>query len=249
MAQSFRKQLTEGKTLYGTLVTIPSPTVAEILAQSGFDWLFIDMEHSSISLQDAEGMIRASNNKAYSIIRCPSNDEAWIKRCLDTGADGIILPRINSKKEAEDAVRCAKYPPIGERSVGITRAHGYGMQFNEYMRRANEDVALILQCEHIDGVRELPDIARTEGVDAIFVGPYDLSASMNKTGKVDDPEVKDAINQISETCKKEEMPLGIFGTTPEAVKPYRQNGFTLLAVGVDSMMLAIQAKHLLEQLK
>ena len=72
---------------------------------------------------------------------------------------------------------------------------------------------------------------------------------MNKTGKVDDPEVKDAINQISETCKKEEMPLGIFGTTPEAVKPYRQNGFTLLAVGVDSMVLAIQAKHLLEQLK
>lgn len=249
MAPSFRKKLTEGKPLAGTLITIASPTVTEILAHSGFDWLFIDMEHSTITLQDAEGMIRAVNNKTHCIIRCPSNDEAWIKRCLDLGADGIILPRINSRREAEYAVRCAKYPPVGERSVGITRAHGYGMHFNEYMQRANDDIALILQCEHIDGVHALREIVQTEGVDAIFVGPYDLSASMNKTGKVEDPEVKDGINQIREICITQEMPLGIFGTTPEAVETYRQNGFNLLAVGVDSMMLANQAKHMVGQIK
>jgi len=249
MEPSFRKKLIDGECLTGTLLTLPNPQIAEILALAGFEWLFIDMEHSSISLSQAEEMVRAAGLRAYTVIRCPLNDEAWIKRCLDTGANGIILPRVNSKEEAEYAVRCAKYPPIGGRSVGITRAHGYGMQFNEYMQRANEDIALILQCEHIDGVRELPDIITTEGVDAIFVGPYDLSASMNKTGKVNDREVKEAIEQIRETCLHQEMALGIFGTTPEAVEPYRQNGFTLVAVGVDSVMLANQAKHLTGQLK
>ena len=247
MEPSFRKKLIDGESLTGTLLTLPNPQIAELLTLAGFDWLFIDMEHSSISLSQAEEMVRAACQRAYTVIRCPLNDEAWIKRCLDTGADGIILPRINSKQEAEYAVRCAKYPPIGERSVGITRAHGYGIQFNEYMQRANEDVALILQCEHIDGVRALPHILKTEGVDAIFVGPYDLSASMNKTGKVDDPEVKDAIHQIREISINANIPLGIFGTTPEAVEAYRNNGFNLLAVGVDSMMLASQAKHILEQ--
>jgi len=245
MKISLQKKLTDGQGLIGTLLTLPNPQIAEILTLAGFEWLFIDMEHSAITLPQAEEMVRAANSRAYTVIRCPLNDEAWIKRCLDLGADGIILPRVNSRKEAEYAVRCAKYPPVGERSVGITRAHGYGMQFNEYMQRANEDVALILQCEHIEGVRELLDIVRTEGVDAIFVGPYDLSASMNKTGKVDDPEVTDAINQIRETCIGEEMPLGIFGTTPEAVEPYLKKGFNLLAVGVDSVMIANQAKHIL----
>ena len=249
MKPSLRKKLSDGQSLIGTLLTLPNPQIAEILTLAGFEWLFIDMEHSAITLPQAEEMVRAANSRAYTVIRCPLNDEAWIKRCLDLGADGIILPRVNSKKEAEYAVRCAKYPPVGERSVGITRAHGYGMQFNEYMQRANQDVALILQCEHIDGVRQLPDIIKTEGVDAIFVGPYDLSASMNKTGKVDDPQVKDAINQIRETCISEEMPLGIFGTTPEAVEPYRQKGFNLLAIGVDSLMLANQAKHMMEQFR
>jgi len=249
MKTSFRKKLTGGQRLMGTLLTLPNPQVAEILTLAGFDWLFIDMEHSAITLPQAEEMVRAAGSAAHAVIRCPLNDEAWIKRCLDLGADGIILPRVNSKEEAQYAVRCAKYPPIGERSVGITRAHGYGMQFNEYMERANKDVALILQCEHIDSVRVLPDIVRTEGVDAIFVGPYDLSASMNKTGKVDDPEVTNAIGQIREICLKEDMPLGIFGTIPETVKTYLQQGFTLVAVGVDSLMLASQAKHILEQFK
>lgn len=249
MKKSFRKRLIAGENLSGTLLTLPSPQVVEIMALTGFDWLFIDMEHSSITLSQAEEMVRAAGASVHTVVRCPLNNEAWIKRCLDLGADGIILPRVNTKKEAEYAVRCAKFPPTGERSVGITRAHGYGVHFNEYMESANEDVALILQCEHIEGVRNLPDIIQTEGVDGIFVGPYDLSASMNKTGQVDDAEVKDSINQIRETCQRENMPLGIFGTTPEAVTPYRQEGFSLLAAGVDSMMIARQAKNLLHQLK
>ncbi len=249
MQPSFRKKLIEGEILEGTLLTLPAPQVTEIMVHTGFDWLFIDMEHSAITLSQAEEMVRAAGTSVYTVVRCPLNDEAWIKRCLDLGTDGIILPRVNSKQEAEYAVRCAKYPPVGERSVGITRAHGYGLHFDQYMRRANEDVALILQCEHIDGVRELPNIVKTEGVDGIFVGPYDLSASMNKTGKVDDPEVKASIHQIREICIKENIPLGIFGTRPEAVEAYRNSGFNLIATGVDSMMLANQAKDLIHKLK
>jgi len=249
MTQSFRKKLIEGETLIGTLITIPSPTVAEIMVQSGFDWLFIDMEHSAISLQDAEGMIRAVNNQAHCIIRCPSNDEAWIKRCLDTGADGIILPRINTLKEAQYAVYHAKYPPVGNRSVGISRAHGYGSRFNEYLERANEDVALIIQCEHQDALGNLPEMAGLEGIDAIFVGPYDLSASMNKTGQVEDPEVQKAIGKIQQVTQGAQKPLGIFATNPSGIKKWHGEGFSLLAVGVDSALLASGGKRMLKQLK
>ena len=249
MTQSFRKKLIEGEILIGTLITIPSPTVAEIMVQSGFDWLFIDMEHSAISLQDAEGMIRAVNNQAHCIIRCPTNDEAWIKRCLDTGADGIILPRINTLKEAQYAVYHAKYPPVGNRSVGISRAHGYGSRFNEYLERANEDVALIIQCEHQDALGNLPEMAGLEGIDAIFVGPYDLSASMNKTGQVEDPEVQKAIGKIQQVTKGAQKPLGIFATNPSGIKKWHGEGFSLLAVGVDSALLASGGKRMLKQLK
>lgn len=249
MAHSFRKKLIEGETLIGTLITIPSPTVAEIMVHSGFDWLFIDMEHSSIKLQDAEGMIRAANNQAHCIIRCPSNDEAWIKRCLDTGADGIILPRINTLEEAQYAVYHAKYPPVGNRSVGISRAHGYGSTFNEYLGRANEDIALIIQCEHRDALDELNQMVALDGIDAIFVGPYDLSASMNKTGQVEDPQVQKAIGKILQVTKQAQKPLGIFATTPAGIQKWHDEGFSLLAVGVDSALLASGGKHMLKQLK
>ncbi|HKL37913.1 MAG TPA: aldolase/citrate lyase family protein [Bacteroidales bacterium] len=249
MAQSFRKKLIEGETMIGTLLTIPSPAVAEIMVQSGFDWLFIDMEHSTISLQDAEGMIRAAGNKAHCIIRCPSNDEAWIKRCLDTGADGIILPRINTLKEAQYAVYHAKYPPVGNRSVGISRAHGYGSMFNEYLERANEDIALIIQCEHRDALGELDQMVALEGIDAIFVGPYDLSASMNKTGQVEAPEVQKAIDQIQQVTRKAQKPLGIFATTPSGIKKWQHQDFSLLAMGVDSALLASAGKQILKQFK
>jgi 2-keto-3-deoxy-L-rhamnonate aldolase RhmA len=249
MPTSFRKRLVGGETLRGTLITISHPEVAEIMALCGFDWLFIDMEHSSISLPDAEGMVRAAAPGAHSVIRCPSNDEAWIKRCLDVGADGIIIPRVNTRKEADYAVRHAKYPPTGDRSVGISRAHGYGQTFNEYISRANEDTALIIQCEHITAVDHLPEIVQTEGIDAVFVGPYDLSASMNKTGQVTDPEVTGAIDRIRHTCQQANMPLGIFGASASAVKPFEKQGFTLLAVGVDTALLASSGKNILEEIK
>ena len=248
MKQSLRKDLREGKSLTGTLLTLPSPEVAEILAKSGFDWLFIDMEHSAISLQTAQTIIQAASTQSYCVIRCPSNDEAWINRCLDTGADGIIIPQVKTQKEAEYAAHFAKYAPLGGRSVGISRAHGYGMDFNEYMERANEDTALIIQCEHIEAIDNLPSILDVKGIDCVFVGPYDLSASMNKTGQLKDPEVVNAIERISKMASESNMPLGIFGTAPEFVKAYKQKGFNLLTVNADILMLSRSAKDILQKI-
>jgi len=248
MKQSLRKDLREGKSLTGTLLTLPSPEVAEILAKSGFDWLFIDMEHSAISLQTAQTIIQAASTQSYCVIRCPSNDEAWINRCLDTGADGIIIPQVKTQKEAEYAAHFAKYAPLGGRSVGISRAHGYGMDFNEYMERANEDTALIIQCEHIEAIDNLPSILDVKGIDCVFVGPYDLSASMNKTGQLKDPEVVNAIERISKMASESNMPLGIFGTAPEFVKAYKQKGFNLLTVNADILMLSRSAKDVLQDI-
>jgi 2-dehydro-3-deoxyglucarate aldolase/4-hydroxy-2-oxoheptanedioate aldolase len=248
MKQSLRKDLIEGKSLTGTLLTLPSPEVAEILAKSGFDWLFIDLEHSAISLQTAQTIIQAASSQSYCVIRCPSNDEAWINRCLDTGADGIIIPQVKTQKEAEYAAHFAKYAPLGGRSVGISRAHGYGMTFNEYMERANEDTALIIQCEHIEAIDNLPAILEVEGIDCVFVGPYDLSASMNKTGQLKDPEVVNAIERIRKMASESNMPLGIFGTAPEFVKAYKEKGFNLLTVNADTLMLSRSAMDVLQNI-
>jgi 2-dehydro-3-deoxyglucarate aldolase/4-hydroxy-2-oxoheptanedioate aldolase len=248
MEQSLRKDLIQGKSLTGTLLTLPSPGVAEILAKSGFDWLFIDLEHSAISLQTAQTIIQTASSQSYCVIRCPSNDEAWINRCLDTGADGIIIPQVKTQKEAEYAAHFAKYAPLGGRSVGISRAHGYGMTFKEYMERANEDTALIIQCEHIEAIDNLPAILEVEGIDCVFVGPYDLSASMNKTGQLKDPEVVNAIERIRKMASESNMPLGIFGTAPEFVKAYKKQGFNLLTANADTLMLSRSARDVLQNI-
>lgn len=244
MKRSLRKDLLEGRVLTGTLLTLPSAEVAEILAKIGFDWLFIDMEHSSISLQQAQSIVQAAFPFSYCVIRCPSNEEAWIKRCLDTGADGIIIPQVKTKKEAQYAAHFAKYAPLGGRSVGISRAHGYGIEFNDYMQRANEDTALIIQCEHTEAIDFLPDILQVGGIDCVFIGPYDLSASMNKTGELQNQEVVTAIRRIRDMASQSGMPLGIFGIESEFVKSYENQGFNLLAVSMDVLMLGKSAKEI-----
>jgi len=249
MGKSFRQRLIAHEELLGTLLSLPSPEIAELLAKTGFDWLFIDMEHSTIGLKDAQRMIQAAEPNAHSIIRVPGNDEIWIKRCLDTGAEGIIVPQVNTREEAEQAVRFSKYPPQGKRSVGISKAHNYGITFNQYIQDANEEVALIVQCEAQEAIKNLPEILEVEGIDCVFIGPYDLSASMGKTGEVQSPEVVDAITSIQKQCNKKNMPLGIFGGAPEAVKKYKDEEFNLIAVGIDVLMIHNSAKETINKLK
>ena len=237
MKTTFRKRLLNKEPMIGTLITIPSPEIAELLSKAGYDWLFIDLEHSAISLVEAQHMIQAASPNTHCVVRVPGNDEIWIKRILDIGAEGIIIPQVNTMEEAKQAVQYTKYPPEGKRSVGIAKAHDYGLDFKHYIENANDDIALIVQCEHKESVKNLPEIINVDGIDCIFVGPYDLSGSYGKLGQVEDTEVVNSIETIHKTCVEAGMPLGIFGTKPETLAAYKKTGFNLIAASVDVIML------------
>jgi 2-keto-3-deoxy-L-rhamnonate aldolase RhmA len=222
----------------GTLVTLASPEAANALAVAGLDWLFVDMEHSPVLDPTAVlRIVEAIAGKVDVLVRVPTNDEAWIKKVLDTGADGVIVPHVSSADDAVRAVNAAKYPPLGRRSVGITPAHGYGADFAGYIERANGSTALVVQIEDITAVENLDEIIATPGVDAAFIGPYDLSGSMGRLGQVDDPDVQRAIGRVIDGCAEAGMPLGFFSATTEGARAALRRGVRFLAVGTDLGLL------------
>ncbi len=149
--------------LSGTLLSISAPQVAEIISDSGFDWVLIDMEHSAISLESVQNALQIMGDKILKIVRVPGNDEIWIKRVLDTGCDGILVPMVNSAAEALKVVQCSKYPPEGRRSVGLSRAHSFGPGFTSYVENANRDLLIMIQIEHRDAVKNIDEISKGEG--------------------------------------------------------------------------------------
>ena len=178
-----------------------------------------------------------------------AGEEAAIKKALDIGAAGVVVPQVNPAADAERIVRYCKYPPRGSRGVGIVRAQGYGLDFQEYVAGANDNVIVMLQIEHIDAVNNIESIVRVPGVDALMIGPYDLSGSMGKLGRVNDPEVEQAIETVRKACAAAGMKLAIFAATAEGMKPYIRNGYTLPIAGMDLMLLAAAAKNIVRELK
>jgi 2-keto-3-deoxy-L-rhamnonate aldolase RhmA len=245
---SFAKRLNNRELLIGPIVTLRSPEVSELLAGVGFDWLFIDAEHGPFDPHDALALLQAAG-RCPCVIRVPAHDEVWIKKALDIGAAGIIVPQVNTPDQAERIVAAAKYAPIGRRGVGISRAHGFGLHFDRYLRDANQNTCVIIQAEHRDAVDNIDELANVAGVDAILIGPNDLSASYGKPGQLSDPEVQDAIAQIRETCKDAGMPVGFFGGDAAAVLPFIEQGFTLIAVGCDTLFLITAAQRTLAALR
>ena len=249
MFHNFRQRLRNHELLLGTMVTLESPATAEVLAELGFDWFFVDGEHGPLTTQDLLGILRAVDHRLPCVVRVPGAHEVEIKKILDIGAAGIIVPMVNTPEQTTHVVNWAKYSPKGARGVGLARAHGYGNSFHEYMTTANEEVSVIVQAEHIQAVENIEKIVAIEGVDAIQLGPYDLSASMNKMGQLEDPEVVAAINHVIETCKKANMPIGWFGISADAVRPYIERGCTLITSGVDTLMLAQAGDRMLNSLR
>ncbi|MCP3954649.1 MAG: 2,4-dihydroxyhept-2-ene-1,7-dioic acid aldolase [Desulfobacterales bacterium] len=235
--------------LIGTILTLPSTEIVEIVCQAGLDWLFIDLEHSALSIQDAQRMLQVAGPEIPGLIRVPSNDDVWIKRVLDIGATGIIVPQVNTAADTKRTVRFCKYPPEGSRSVGIARAQGYGDKFQDYVALANQDITVIIQIEHIDAVENIDKILAVPGIDGLFVGPYDLSASMGKTGLTTDPEVQTAIAKVKKAASQINLPMGIFGPTAKTVHPYIEAGYTLIAVGIDTMIVGKAVKEIVGVLK
>lgn len=249
MADNFRSRLASGHVLLGTMVTLSTPATAEILADLGFDWLFIDGEHGPLETGEILAILQAVGDRVACIVRVPEADEIPIKKVLDLGATGIIVPQVNTAEQAARAVRFARYAPAGERGVGVARAHGYGMKFQEYITVANDQTVVIVQAEHKQAVENMESIVQVPGIDAVLLGPYDLSASLGKMGQVEDPEVTGAIDQVTATCRQANIPLGYFGIAAEAVQPYMERGYTLIVAGVDTLLLGTAARKMLEKLR
>jgi len=244
---SFRARLRAGEPLVGSIVTMPLASVAEIVADAGFDWLWIDMEHGPLDLLHVEAMIRAKGSSG-AIVRAPANDPVWIKRILDTGADGVLLPHVDSAAEARAAVDAAYYPPRGQRSFGVSRAHGYGPRMNDYLESSPDETTVMVQIESAKAVASIDDILATDGIDAAVIGPFDLSGSMGHLGEITHPEVQAAIDTVARAGRAHGVPVGIFCGSAELAQSYLAQGFSPIAVGVDCMLLAASARALRESL-
>lgn len=249
MAQPFKTKLEEQQLLLAPMVTIDSSVTVEILAACGYDWLFIDAEHSPMTYMDIQRVVRAAGAKMPCLVRLEETAELPIKKALDAGAVGIIAPMVNSAWDARNVVQWAKYPPIGQRGVGLGRAHGYGLNFQDYVTRANEDTVVVVQAEHIASVNNIDSIVQVSGVDAVFVGPYDLSASLGVMGQVDHPEVVKAIDHVTGVCREANMPIGLFGLDAAAVQPYVDRGYSLVVAGVDTLLLGQAAQAMLQEIR
>ncbi len=246
---NFRTRLLNHERLLGAMVTLPGPETAEILAAAGCDWLFIDLEHSPLDFLDAQRLLQAAGQACAGVIRVPQADPLSLKKALDIGPAGIIVPQVNAPETAAQIVRWAKYAPLGERGVGIARAHGYGLDAAGYLARADDETAVIIQIEHIEAVNRIDEILAVAGVDALFIGPYDLSTSMGKMGQVDDPAVVAAIDRVTEAARRAGRPLGIFGVSAEPLRRYAGRGYTLLTAGIDAMLLAQAVRGQIETMR
>jgi len=233
MSADLQSRLQSGRPLIGAFLCLPSPEAAEIFAEAGFDWLILDTEHGPYDVLTAQRMLQAVGGRCPCVVRVPSLEEVWIKKALDIGAAGVLVPLVRTAAEAERVARACRYAPEGTRGMGGARAHRYGFGFREYVAAANRQVAVILQAEHVEAVARIREIVRVPGVDAVFVGPYDLSASMGKPGQVEDPEVARAVDRVREAVLEAGKPLGIYCSDPQAARRYIDRGFRLIGLGTD----------------
>jgi len=199
---NMRQKLRGGETVLGAGITVTDPTVIEALAPS-VDFFWIDLEHNAMTTESMLGhLIAARAGGAPSIVRIPSNDVAWVKRVLDSGAEGIILPRSYTAAEAADFVAACRYPPMGTRGFGPKRPMQYGrLGQQEFLEQANRDVFVCIQVETVELLSELDDVLQIEGLDSLCLGPQDLSGSMGRLGETTHPEVIEAMTTVASKAK------------------------------------------------
>ncbi|MHB9124584.1 MAG: HpcH/HpaI aldolase family protein [Armatimonadota bacterium] len=237
------------KISFGSWINIGHPAVAELMASAGFDWLAVDLEHGAVDISQCLGMIQAIKGQGViPMARLPYNEKIWIRRALDAGFMGLIVPLVNSKEEAEFAVKIAKYPPQGERGIGYAAANMYGTRLNEYISSANREIAIIPQIETASGVENIEEILSVEGVDGIFMGPYDLSGSYGILGEFDHPTMTSAYEKVLTACMRKNKLAGIHVVQPslEEVERRIAQGFNLIALSLDITLIACGSKTLLD---
>lgn len=236
---SFRNRFTEGSPL-GTWVSIGHPMVVEAAARAGFDFVVIDTEHTDISLETVSSLVRAAGSSPGEpgvIVRPPWNDFVRIKRILDIGVDGLLVPMIDTPEEARDLVKATRYPPEGIRGVASGRASGYGEKYERYVAEEHRSLITIAQIETTDGLEHAGEIASVDGIDALFVGPADLSTSLGMFGQWDSPELGEAMKQVIKAGHNADRPVGTITVDPDDIDRLVELGFDFLAAGKDMTTL------------
>jgi len=226
--------------LFGGWTSISHPSITEIFSQMPFDFIGIDIEHSTISLEQAQRIIAASQAKDIACFpRIGSHNGEQIKRLLDSGADGIIVPMVNTRSEVQSIIEWCKYPPIGKRSYGIARAQDYGFGFESYTQTWNDYSTIIIQIESIQGVEAAEDLLSNEYIDGAMIGPYDLSGSMGLPGELSHPKVQKACSHVLEVCQRHNKACGtqIIDPSKEAIQTALQAGYTFLVMASDIFVL------------
>lgn len=238
-----KRDLAAGRPAIGATITLNSPAMAEILARVGFDWLWFEAEHTTLGDESVQLMLQATNGADVStVVRVPWNDKTLIKRAADAGPDAILVPQINNRAEAEAAVRAMRYPPAGERGAGLARAQAYGMAVGEYYESANSEVLTLFMIEHLDGVRNIDEIVAVPGVDGVMLGALDLSGSMGILGQTDHPDVESAIQKVLAASRRANVACGIVALDSDQANRRIEQGFTLIVLAIDVLMLIGAAK-------
>ncbi|MBA4142268.1 MAG: 2,4-dihydroxyhept-2-ene-1,7-dioic acid aldolase [Nitrosospira sp.] len=235
-----KSKLARNALTIGSWITLGHPAVAEIMGAAGFDWLVLDTEHSVLELSEVQILIQVlDGQRCPAIVRLTSNHPDQIKRVMDAGATGVMVPMIKTSADAEAAVQSVYYPPRGQRGVGLARAQGYGARFQQYRHWLEDNAVVVVMIEHIDAVNAIDSILTVPGIDAYIIGPYDLSGSIGRPGELDYPEVQSAIDRVLEAGRRLGMPGGIHVVEPDPVqlRKYVQAGFSFLGYGVDIRIL------------
>ena len=249
---NIKEKLKKNELTIGSWMSFGNPYAVEIMAAAGFDWLAADMEHTSLTYSDMQQMIQVTELCGCApLVRVEANDVTVIKKAMDAGAHGVIVPMINSRGEAERAVAAVHYPPRGIRGVGLSRAQKYGTGFEQYKKKNDECSVVIVQIEHIDAVNNLEEILTVDGVDAFMIGPYDLSASLGRPGEFNYPPMAEALDRVVEVSRRLGVTMGYHSvaTDPEAARKKIEEGYHFIAVGTDFLYLGDSCRNMVKLLK
>jgi len=249
---SLKEVFRSGGLTIGSWITLAHPAIAEIMAGAGFDWLAVDLEHSSITIREAEDLIRVIELCGVTpLVRLSANDPVQIKQVMDAGAHGIIVPMVNSHTDAERAVSAVYYPPRGQRGVGLARAQRYGTKIEDYLAWLRDSAVIIVQVEHIEAVKNLETILAVEGVDGFMVGPYDLSGSLGVPGQFLHPSVVEALQKIQRTVAAGKSMAGyhVVQPQPEQTVQRIREGYRFLAYSLDTLFLGEMCRRGLKEIR
>lgn len=249
--KEIRKLLKDDKPTIGTWLQLPSPDVAELMARLGYDWIAVDMEHGSFGPSILPDIFRGILcGGAAPFARLPEATKVWIKAALEAGAQGLILPMIESRTQLDRAIDLATYPgqdfwrergqtAVEYRGIGFCRANNFGRDFETYRENRAPEIFIAAQIEHIRAMEHLDEILSCKRLDAVLVGPYDLSGSMGISGQFDNPRFASVMDRIAESCKRNSMRMGLHIVTPDpaALKLEIARGARFIAYGIDAVFL------------